>query len=134
MILADTSAWIDYDRASDSDMDRALTDLIRTGGDLAVTEPVMMEVLAGARSARHHADLRRLLTSFRWIAADSVADFEGAAALYRQCRVAGVTPRGLIDCMIASIALRSGATLLADDRDFAEMAKVVPLRLAPQAA
>lgn len=131
MILADTSAWVEFDRATGSPADQRLTELIEAGGgDLVVTEPVMMEVLAGARTDERSRDLRRLLTSFRWIAADPVADFEGAALLYRQCRSVGVTPRGLIDCMIVTISLRSGAALLAVDGDFAAIADVVPLQLA----
>jgi len=37
------------DRATGSAVDRRLTELIETGGPLAVTEPVAREVLAGAR-------------------------------------------------------------------------------------
>jgi len=43
MILADASAWVEYDRATGSAVDRRLTTLIETGGPLAVTEPVMTE-------------------------------------------------------------------------------------------
>lgn len=131
MILADTSAWVEFDRATGSDADRVLAGLIRAGGaDLAVSEPVLMEVLAGATDERRQHDLRRLLTSFGWLSADPVADFEGAAKVYRSCRAGGVTPRGLIDCMIVAIAIRTGAKLLAADRDFAAMATIVPLQLA----
>lgn len=130
MILADTSAWVEYDRASGSPIDQRLHQLIRNRGPLVVTEPVLMEVLAGAKDNARHQQLRSLLTSFGWVRADPVADFEAAATLYRQCRATGFTPRGLLDCMIASIALRTGAELLANDRDFAAMAAVVPLRLA----
>ena len=49
MILADTSAWVEYDRATDSPVDRRLSELIETSDELAVTEPVVMEVLASAR-------------------------------------------------------------------------------------
>jgi predicted nucleic acid-binding protein len=131
VILADSSAWVEYDGATGSDLDRILTDLIAGGGqDIAVTEPVLMEVLAGARDERRHHDLRRLLTSFSWIPADPAADFEGAARIYRICRAAGVTPRGLVDCMIANIAIRSGAELLAVGTDFARIAGVLPLAMA----
>lgn len=85
--------------------------------------------MAGARDELRHQDLRRLLTSFAWVYADPVADFEGAARIYRSCRAAGVTPRGLIDCMIANIAIRSGSTLLTADRNFQQIADVVPLQL-----
>ena len=131
MILVETSAWIEFDRATGSATDQALTSLIKAGGkDITVTEPVMMEVLAGARSQQAADQLRRLLTSFAWEPLEPVADFDGAAKIYRSCRAAGITPRGLVDCMIANIAIRSGARLLAADRDFAAMATVVPLRLA----
>jgi len=128
VILADSSAWVEFDRATGSPvhirMVESMTDL-----DLAVTEAVLMEVTAGARSARATGELRRLLTSFEWIPADAIADFEGASTIYRSCRAKGITPRGLIDCMIAAVALRADATLLSAERDFAQMATVVPLRL-----
>ena len=130
MILADTSAWVEYDRATGSPTDQALTSLISEGGsNLAVTEPVLMEVLAGAKDEALHDHLERLLKSFHWLGADPVADFAGAARTYRACRAAGVTPRGLIDCMIASIAIRTGAELLTADQDFTDMARILPLRL-----
>ena len=60
---------------------------------------------------------------------DPVADFEGAAAVYGACRADGITPRGLTDCMIVSIALRGGSSLLSADRDFARMARILPIRV-----
>ena len=129
MILVDTSAWVEYDRATGSALDRRLTALISDRGqEIAVSEPILMEILAGARDDRRHRDLRRLLTSFSWIPAQAEADFEGAARIYRRCRAAGITPRGLVDCMIANIAIRSGSTLLAADADFRMIATVMPLR------
>ncbi len=134
MILADTSAWVEFDRATGTPIDHSLTEIIRSGGtELACTEPVLMEVLAGARDGRRHDELRRLLVSFAWLPADPSADFEGAAKIYRACRDVGLTPRGLIDCMIATIAIRTGARLLTADRDFTAMATIVPLRLAETA-
>ncbi len=133
MILVDTSAWVEFDRATGSPSDELLTQLIREDGAIASTEPVLMEVLAGTTSDRAARQLRRLLTSFQWIPVEPTADFEGAAKLYRDCRAEGITPRGLIDCMVASIALRSGASVLAADRDFAAMATVVPLVVEPLA-
>ena len=129
MILVETSAWVEFDRATGSAVDRRVTELVSGGDNIAVTEPVLMEVLAGASTDDASARLRRLLTSFRWIPADSATDFEGAARVYRVCRSAGVTPRGLVDCMIAAIALRTDVPVLSADRDFRAMSAVVPLRL-----
>ena len=129
MILADTSAWVEYDRATGSRIERRLTSLVESDGPLAVTEPVLMEVLAGARTDRREADLRRLLLRFELLAVEPVADFEAAARIYRRCRGVGVTPRGVIDCLIAAVALRSEASLLASDIDLVRVAGVVGVAL-----
>lgn len=88
-----------------------------------------MEVLAGARNHQREQDLRRLLARFELLRCDPAADFEGAARIYRTCRGRGITPRGLIDCLIASLAIRTGAHLLAFDRDLAAIATVMELQL-----
>lgn len=131
MILVETSAWIEFDRATGSDVDRTLTGLIEERAAIAVTEPVAMEVFAGAIGPDSVSKLRNLLTAFNWIPTDSTSDFEAAARIYRECRSQGVTPRGLIDCMIVAIALRTNSTLLTADRDFAQIATVLPLQVEP---
>lgn len=125
MILADTSAWIEFDRATGSPIDTRLTDLIASEGPVAVSEPIVMEVLAGARSDRRETDLRRLLSRFALLRTEPVTDFDAAARIYRRCRTAGVTPRGLIDCLIAAVAWRRGATLLTLDSDLIRVASVI---------
>ena len=125
MILADTSAWVEYDRATGSAVDHRMTELIADEGPLAVTEPVVMEVLAGARSGNRERDLRRLLLRFPFLPVESAADFEAAARIYRTCRGAGITPRGLLDCLIAAVAWRRDAILLANDVDLRRVAGVV---------
>lgn len=129
MILADTSAWLEYDRATGSAVDSRLNDLIGIDGPLAVTDPVVMEVLAGARTDGREADLHRLLLRFDLLRFDIAADFHAAARIYRSCRRAGVTPRGLVDCMIASVAVRHGAVLLAHDADMNRVASVVGIAM-----
>jgi predicted nucleic acid-binding protein len=131
VILADTSAWVEYDRATGSPVDERLTELIASDSSLAVTEPVVMEVLAGARSDKRETDLRRLLSRFHLLRFDAAADFHAAARVYRRCRRAGVTPRGLVDCMIASVALRYEAVLLAHDVDLSRVSNVIGLETDP---
>lgn len=129
MILADTSAWVEYDRATGSAVDQRLTELIGTDGPLAVTEPVAMEVLAGARSDQREADLRRLLRRFHLLHFDTIADFDAATSIYRRCRKAGITPRGMIDFLIAAVAWRCGAALLAYDADLIRVTRVIGIDL-----
>ena len=129
MILADTSAWVEYDRGTESTVDRRLSELIESVGSVAVTEPVVMEILAGARDSQRETQLRRLLASVELLSFDAVTDFDGAVHIYRRCRAKGVTPRGMIDCMIAAVAWRHGASLLAYDADMDRVAHVIELQM-----
>ena len=129
MILADTSAWVEFDRATGSPAHLRLRQLVADEGPLAVTEPVMTELVAGAKTQAREGELRRLLARFSLLRFDAPADFDGATRVYRRCRAAGVTPRGLVDCMIAAVAFRHGAVLLAHDVDLARIATVVGIDL-----
>ncbi|MCP5034999.1 MAG: PIN domain nuclease [Actinomycetia bacterium] len=127
MILVDTSAWVEFDRATGSLVDARLTDLIAHTDEIAVTEPVTMEVLAGARSDQREQELRRLMGRFELLRFDAGVDFDAAARIYRMCRRSGVTPRGMVDCMIAAVALRNGASLLAADEDLDRVAGIMSI-------
>jgi predicted nucleic acid-binding protein len=131
VILADTSAWVEFDRGTGSSVDRRMTELIASEGPLAVTEPVLMEVLAGARDEQRAADLRRLLLRCHLLAVEPAADFDAAARAYRRCRRVGVTPRGLLDCLVVAVAWRSGASVLAQDVDVERVAAVLGVTLDP---
>jgi predicted nucleic acid-binding protein len=129
MILTDTSALIEYDRATGSAVDQRVTELIATDGPLMVTEPVVMEVLAGARDDARESDLRRLLLRGGLLPFDATTDFDAASRIYRRCRRSGITPRGRIDCMIAAVAWRRGAAVLCCDADLNRVARVVGIDL-----
>jgi predicted nucleic acid-binding protein len=129
MILADTSAWVEYDRATGSAVDERLTELIGNEGPLAITEPVVMEVVAGARTNHREIELRRLLLRFDLLTFDRVVDFDGAARIYRTCRRAGITPRGLLDCVIVAVARRYAATVLAHDVGVYRVAQVAGVEM-----
>jgi predicted nucleic acid-binding protein len=129
LILVDSSVWVEYDRATGSCSHLRLAGLIEADSPVAVTEPVVMEVLAGARDDRRESELRRLLGRFELLSFDAVSDFDGAVRIYRRCRAAGVTPRGMIDCMIAAIAWRRQVSLLSHDADMSRLASVVGVKL-----
>jgi predicted nucleic acid-binding protein len=129
VILVDTSAWVEYDRATGSPVDRRLTQLIGGDGPIAVTEPVIMEVVAGARDDRREQDLRRLLRRCALLPFDPIADFDAAALIHRRCRRAGVTPRGMVDCLIAAVAWRHDSPVLARDADLGRVAAVIGLQM-----
>lgn len=129
MILADTSAWIEYDRATGSPVDARITALIDRDTAPAVTEPVVMEVLAGARTPALADQLRRLVLRGGLLPFDAPTDFDAAVLIYRRCRAAGITPRGMLDCMIAAVAWRNSAALLCRDVDLERVATVMGIDL-----
>ncbi len=101
-MLVDTSAWVEFLRDTGSPVCAEVDRLL--GSDFAITDPVLMEVLAGAR------------------------DFDDAAQLFRVCRRGGRTVRRLIDCLIAAIAIREGVPILHADSDFTVLARYTRLR------
>ncbi len=125
MILADTSAWVEFDRATGSPAHLRMRELVAHGAVLAVTEPVQMEILAGARHPGDELRLRAMLARPTLLAVDAAVDFDAAASIYRSCPRGGVTPRGIVDCMIAAVAWRNGAALLAHDVDLDRVATVM---------
>jgi predicted nucleic acid-binding protein len=129
VILADTSAWVEYDRASGSPVDERVAALIAADGPLVVTEPVIMEVVAGARSQAREEVLRRLMLRGGLLHFDAAIDFDAAALIYRRCRQVGITPRGMIDCMIAAVAWRNSVALLCRDADLERVATVIGIEL-----
>lgn len=131
MILADSSAWIELLRATGSPAHRSLDSALRERVDLATTDVVLMEVLAGAKDEAERDWLRRLLYGQRFLAVEGPADYESAADLFRLCRRGGETPRSLIDCLIAVVAMRNNAEILCCDTDFQIIARHAPLRLLP---
>lgn len=131
MILVDTSAWVEYDRGSGSEVDVRLTELIANTDKVAVTEPVIMEVVAGARDRRREDELRRLMRRFHLLAFDPIVDFDAATRIYLACRRSGITPRGLVDCLIAAVAWRHNASLLAADADLRRVSETVGITWQP---
>jgi predicted nucleic acid-binding protein len=127
VILVDSSAWIEFQRATGSPADRRLTDAIEAEEPLATTGLVVLEILAGARDERHAGDLRRLLDRCRFLPLEEPSDHEAAAALYRACRREGTTVRRLPDCLIAAVAIRNGISLMHRDADFDAIARHSPL-------
>ncbi len=126
MILVDTSAWVEFLRDTGSDVCIAVDRLL--DADLAICDAVSMEVLAGARDERHLIQLRGLLARATMLPT-TPDDYELAASMYRSCRTHGETVRKLIDCLIAAVAVRSGATVLHADVDFEALARHTELRL-----
>jgi predicted nucleic acid-binding protein len=127
--LVDTSAWVEFLRATGSVTHRRLHELVESDRKLQTTDVVVMEVLAGARNEPHAARLRRLLMRCEFVSTEGLGDFEQAAALYRRCRRAGEPVGTLNHCLVVAVALRVGVDVLQSDRDFDALARITELEL-----
>ncbi len=127
MNLIDSSAWIEYLRRTGSPANVAVRELVQARlAEVATTEPVIMEVLAGAPSDRAFTQLGTLMTGLRLLSVDPALDYHDAAVAFRAVRAAGRTVRSTMDCLIAAIAIRTDAVLVHRDRDFDVLAAALP--------
>jgi predicted nucleic acid-binding protein len=130
VILADSSAWIEYLRGTGSEINVRVRAHHEAVGQLAVTEVVAMELYAGVRNPREEQRVRRIVQGVPLLATNGLEDFEYAASLFRTCRRGGETVRKLVDCLIAAVAIRNDVPVLHSDSDFDILARHTPLRVA----
>jgi hypothetical protein len=128
--LIDSSAWVELWRSTGSSVNRRLREMVDSGEELLTTEPVWMELLAGARDRTDELVIRRTLAACRTVRVRSPDDWEHAAAIFAAGRRRGTTLREQIDCVIAAVAIRSGVPILARDRDYELISQHTALQLA----
>jgi predicted nucleic acid-binding protein len=128
MILIDTSAWVEYFRATGSPAAIEVRRLLSTEPDRVVMcEPVAMEILSGAVDDDKHAKLEQLVNGLPSLKIDDAVDFRSAAAIYRAARRAGQTIRSINDCLIAAVSIRHGASIIHRDADFEAIVAITGL-------
>jgi predicted nucleic acid-binding protein len=128
-MIVDTSVWIDFFNGQPSSQAQRLTRAIEDNEPIGLPGLVLTEILLGLKNDAEAKRIAQLLEAFADVAEPSRADHMAAAALYRACRVKGVTVRSTIDCVIAQLCLRDGQALLAKDRDFERIAEKTDLKL-----
>ncbi|MGO3152665.1 MAG: type II toxin-antitoxin system VapC family toxin [Galactobacter sp.] len=129
MILVDTSVWIEFLKGSDDPSVGELVRLINTGEDIRVSEPIIMELLAGATTPSLEAKISQLTNGLPLAAIQPALDYRAAAQLFVASRKNGHPIRSLSDCLIAAVALRLQIPLFHRDRDFGFLAEISDLRL-----
>jgi len=128
MVLVDTSVWADLFNGHPSTEASMLRQLIENETELFTTGLIVQEILQGISDKEKRAEIRSDLTEFVLIDPSLQTHVE-AAEIFAGCRKKGVTIRKSIDCAIAAITLEYDLELLHKDRDFAQIAKVFPLKL-----
>ena len=121
--LIDSSVWIDFFSGGDTPSSRMVRRLAEHPAQIAVTQPIVFEILAGA-PATGRRRIEQVLGSFVMLDLDVAIDFHQALELYRAVRSTGHTVRSAFDCLIASVAIRRGAEVVHRDVDFERIAAV----------
>jgi tRNA(fMet)-specific endonuclease VapC len=106
-IIADTDVLIDFLAGRDPGASRIALEL--RSGALRMTTISRFELLAGARTARQHATILKLLDAIPAIPLDT--DAAGRAAEVRRTLERAGTPIGMGDSLIAGIVLATGGIL-----------------------
>jgi predicted nucleic acid-binding protein len=130
VILVDSSAWIEYLRGTGSDAHIRLRAYRDTTEQLAISEVVAMELLAGVRDGREEDAVEEIVNGSTLLRTSGLDDYRRAAALYRTCRANGETIRRMNDCLVAAIAIRNRVRVLHNDRDYDVLARHTPLEVA----
>lgn len=127
MLLADTSAWVEFLRGTGSAealrMRAAIAD-----EEVVVIDPILLEVMAGARRDGV-ARTQRLLEAQHLEPLAPRLDWLDGATIYRSLRQRGVTVRSPVDALIAAVAIRLDLPVLHLGRDYGAIAEYTPLRL-----
>jgi predicted nucleic acid-binding protein len=131
VILVDTSAWVELFRGSGHPAHVTLRHHLTRRSPIATTEPVIMELLAGADGEREQERIRTSLLVLPRLPVRGLPDFEAAAELYRACQARGAPVGRLLGCLIAAVAIRENATVLHNDGDLATLARHTRLRVEP---
>ena len=127
MLLADTSAWVEFLKGTGSAQALRMREAL-AGREVVVIDPILLEVMAGARRD-DVARTQRLLEAQHLEPMAPRLDWLDGATVYRELRQRGVTVRSPMDALIAAVAIRLDLPVLHRDRDFDSVARHTPLRV-----
>ena len=123
--LVDSSVWIDFFHDPEGPLGQRFARLVaEAASEVMGCPPVRMELMIEKQDFRR----RRIMRIYDGFVSTSIVedDFDLAAEIYRAVQRRGPTIRSQIDCLIAAIAVRQGATLVHKDVDFDLMAELMP--------
>jgi predicted nucleic acid-binding protein len=130
VILVDSSVWIDFFNGTSTPQVDKLDSLLGAT-PLAVGDLILAEVLQGVRNERQFKQVLNTLEAFVLIELGGKEIAIQAAKHYRTLRNLGITPRKIIDTIIATRCIVSRLTLLHADRDFDVFATHLGLKVVP---
>ncbi len=126
MMIVDTSAWVDYFRGARSIFSELVDRALETA-EASVTGLIVTEIVQGARNEREYGIIERLFQKVTTYYETSDIWFEAGRLSLKLSRLGANIKT--VDMVIASMAIRHQLPLLTKDKDFALIARHVPLDL-----
>jgi hypothetical protein len=121
-VLVDSTVWIDFLNARQTEQTRRFKDSIQNLDEICYCGFVLMEVLQGVRNERERFVVRQQFENLVYLDADR-STFELGATIYRELRRQGVT----MDCLVAAVVIQHGVNFLENDRDYKFIDRHFPL-------
>ena len=118
MVIVDTSVWIEAFRTGASQERREL-DRLLAAEEVIIVGPVLAEVLQGARSQQEFDGLRIRLSALDY-ASETSQIWAKVGSLSYRLREGGTT-LGLVDLLIAALAIEHGHKVYTLDRHFQQI-------------
>ena len=126
MILVDTSVLINFFRGKETTGTKYLEKLINEEKSLCINEFIYQELLQGSKDEKEFSMLKSYLSEIPLYSLKlGIHSYENAASFNFRCRRKGVTIRSTIDLLIAETSIENNISLLHDDENFINMARVI---------
>lgn len=128
MIVADTSAWIDYFNGVLAEHTDQLDSDLKTHR-IIIGDLIIAELLQGFKTNKEYNTAKKIIENLEY------RDFVGkeiaikTANNYRYLRKKGITVRKTIDVIIATFCIENGYQLIHNDKDFDPLEEHLGLRV-----
>ncbi|MGO8694993.1 MAG: PIN domain nuclease [Rectinemataceae bacterium] len=128
MIIADTSAWIDYFRGL-SAPHTDLLDFELSRNRIATGDLIIAEFLQGFRNEGDYQEAKLLMESLEYYDLVGKNIAVAASRNFLTLRREGITVRKTIDVLIATFCTENDLELIHNDRDFDQIEEKLGLRV-----
>jgi len=129
----DTSILIGYFKGLHDSPYNVFDSIIEHDIPFGICNHIFQEVLQGSKNEAEFDRLKEYLGELPvYDLLYGQKSYEEAAMAYFRCRRAGITIRSTIDMLIAQTAIENNLFLFHNDKDFVQLAKIMPdLKLLP---
>ena len=126
MILVDTSVIIDSFKGAENGKVELFKKVLKEKLAYGISAYTYQEILQGARDEHEFKKLKNYLSVIHiYLLPEIIETYEKAAIMFFNLRRQGVTPRSILDILIALTAIENNLYLLHNDRDFDVMSSKI---------